>query len=347
MSKQEYKTAPARPPVQPPPPAGAGGQAFQSLFIPAGKIKSRIKVLLWGKHGTHKTRTALSFPRPAVIDVEGLAQVYSRDYPDAAFFPAHDLESVKAGIQAVIADGGRSCETLVIDSLTPVYDGRKAYWFAKRGYLGQVERERINIEMKSIYALLAAVPVNVVLIYREADLYEDDSAPQSSGGNSNEPRRPKKIGVRMDADKSAAYTPNFVIHMTGAGGGIVEKVQGLPLEAGTPITDASWGGFFADIAELLANGDDPDDIRDGVGKALFMAYWKGRGLTSGQVAAALGVKAASEWTKGRAAADQQVERFALEKGWLSLPEPGAESVEPNEPGEPEPDQPPATRSPFS
>lgn len=307
-------------PQVPPPPATVG---FNSLFTPAAQTSVKIKVLLWGAPGSHKTRSALSFPRPAVISVEGLAEVYARDYPNAFFTRATTIQAVENALATIIADGGRSCDTVVIDSITALYDERKAYYLGKRGYLGQVERERINIDMKRIYNLIAAAPVNVVIIAREAILYAEDTG--------SEKDRPKAIGVRIDADKSAAYVPNFNLHMIGGGAAILEKVQGMPItESKIPV--ANWDKFFSAIASQLADGANPDDIRVGMGKDLFLSHWQSMGLKNSQIATALGVKSSGEWTEGRAAADLRIEAYAKAQGWIKSdePEPEADEDEPNE-----------------
>lgn len=303
-------TAQARPAVRPPPPAPP---SFDALFTKATETKSPIKALLYGLHGTQKTRKALTFPSPAVIDVEGLAQIYARDFPGAYFTQATNLEAVKLALASIIQDGGRTVKTVVIDSLTALYDQRKAYYLDKYGYLGQVQRERIKIDMKGIYNLVAACPINVVLIAREANVYEE------SKGNDD---KVKVVGVRIDADNSAPYIPNFVVHMTGGGAGILEKVQGLAI-TDSKVKDASWDGFFADIAKRIESGDDPNDIRRGAGKALWLAHWKSEGLTTGQIAKALGVASSEDWTKGRAAADEAITEYAVKQGWI--PDPNAKA----------------------
>lgn len=320
------------PPVQAPPPP-MGSQAFNSLFIPAPEVKTLLKVVLYGSYGTGKTPVALSFPRPAVIDVEGLAKVYARSFPEARFMPATNFQSVKAGIEAVIADGGKSCDTLVIDSLTPIYDQLKFYYLEKFGYLDQPQWTRINTMMKSIYNLLAACPVHTVVIGREAVQYEE--IPNRDPGKRAEL---KAVGVRMDLDKAAGYQPNILIHITGNRAGIVEKVQGVEMAQGTKIDLCTWGEFFEPIAQSLASGDDPDDITKGVGKALFLAYWNGRGIQNSRIAQALGVKSAEQWTKGRPAADAQILDFGTRNGWFA-PEPEPETEQPA--------QPPAPQSPLS
>ena len=45
-------------------------------FQRASALSRRIKLLLWGDAGSGKTTLALQFPRPAMIDLEGGADLY-------------------------------------------------------------------------------------------------------------------------------------------------------------------------------------------------------------------------------------------------------------------------------
>lgn len=310
MANNQYAQPPARrAPNQTPPEAVPD---FMSLFVPAAEVKTLMRIVLYGSWGVGKTPTALTFPRPAVIDVEGLAQVYARSFPNARFMPANNMAAVKMAIRSVIADGGKNCDTLVIDSLTPIYDERKMFYLEKFGYLDQVQWSRINTEMKSIYNLLALCPVHTVVIGREAVLYEE-TAPYKAG---DKPQL-KAVGLRMDLDKAAGYQPNICIHLTGNKAGVVDKVQGVEMSKGTVIPDCTWDGFFRDVAKSLATGDDPQDITKGVGKALFTAYWNGRGVKNSQIIEALRVKKADDWKHGRSAADERVYEYAVNKKWIA------------------------------
>ena len=140
---------------------------------------------------------------------------------------------------------------------------------------------------------------------------------------------------RSDSDKFIGYQCHFVLHMTGGGAAVVTKYQGYPV-ANVNIPDASWGKFFSPIAAKLGAGDDPQDIRTGGGKELFIAYWNGRGLKNSQIVEALGVKSSIEWLDGRNAADERIEAYAAAKGWFK----------PAEPEPPADDQPPAP-NPFN
>ena len=198
MAKDTNKSAtpPARPPVTPPPPAPPTGKP--SLFVSAQNIAVKLRVCLWGWEGTHKTRTALTFPRPAVISVDGLAEIYANEFPAAAFYPAHTLEAVERGVQEFIDDRGQRFDTLVIDSLTPIYDSLKADYQGRvkdgnYGYLQRTDRDRINIRMKRLYTLIAAAPGHVVLIVRATDEY---------AGQGNQLQR---VGDKTDSDKFIGY----------------------------------------------------------------------------------------------------------------------------------------------
>ncbi len=278
-----------------------------NLFTAAPDEATHLTVMYWGDSGTGKTRAGLTWPRPAVIDIEGLAKVYRHEYPAARFYEAHDLESVKTGIQSIIADGGKNFDTLVIDSSTVLYNQRQGYHLERKGFLSRAERDRINTEMDEVYRLLSSAPVHVVYIVRETSKYDEDAEKPAD--------QSKKIGVRPDIDKSAPYIVNFRVHTTSR---TLEKIQGLPIPNGA-IADFTYPGYFKAVEAYLSTGKAPDDITTALGRQLFFSYWTGKGLTADHIKQGLNVKSATEWTKGRVEADKVLTAFAVDKGLMQAP----------------------------
>lgn len=93
-----------------------------------GSVKA--KILLVGSFGSGKTYGGLTFPRPAVIDSEGSADLYARDKDgngfDFVWCPTKSLKDALSEIQDVMKGkvlvDGKPCETLVLDSLSSFYD---------------------------------------------------------------------------------------------------------------------------------------------------------------------------------------------------------------------------------
>src|SRR5580692_6596927 len=79
------------------------------------------KILLLGEAGSGKTHAALTFPSPAVIDAEGSAGWFADRFKFKSV-PTKSYRDVCDLVRQVCANpDGR--ETIVIDSLTTIYNG--------------------------------------------------------------------------------------------------------------------------------------------------------------------------------------------------------------------------------
>jgi len=81
----------------------------------------RAKVLLIGEAGSGKTHAALTFPNPAVIDAEGSVDWFADRFKFKAV-ATKSYSDVRDLIRSV-REGHVPCETVVIDSLTTIYNG--------------------------------------------------------------------------------------------------------------------------------------------------------------------------------------------------------------------------------
>jgi len=173
------------------------------MFEDPVKTKKYLKIALFGKGGTGKTRFALSFPKPCVIDAEHSTDPYQGRY-DFKVKHVNRWKGLEAPIDWIRAHPG-VFETLIIDPATIFYadliNDLVKVAMAKRGQEG-MSRDLWGIEKRRWFAfcnVLTALPMHVILNFRETDVYTDHL-----GANGEE--MIKKTGeFRLEADKQTEY----------------------------------------------------------------------------------------------------------------------------------------------
>lgn len=189
-----------------------------------------LKVLLFGAAGSGKTVAALSFPKPAVIDLDGGSVIYN----PTDVFRASTPTEVESAVAFIREDNGRTFQTLVIDPITTIYDYYKGAIRNKHGDHGYAERAKINDAMKAFYAKLVNLPVHLVVIAREEVNYV------------NVGKELKADGVKPDADKSVFYPFDYVVRVRPDHLGEPYKIRGNPQIDGKPIRllrAVNWATF--------------------------------------------------------------------------------------------------------
>lgn len=93
-----------------------------SLFHPSSESAKHVhdKILLWGPPGSGKTHCALTWPEPALIDVE----TRGAHFADRVSFAHAEPQSIEE-IQEVLKElrsGALPCQTFVFDSYSAVYE---------------------------------------------------------------------------------------------------------------------------------------------------------------------------------------------------------------------------------
>ena len=186
--------------------------AVQEMFIKAKKVKRYVKVALWGDKKSGKTRFALSFPKPCVIDTERGSLLYADRYD----FDVKDANRWPELMQALDAleNGGHDYQTLVIDSLTifwqDLIDIQIEYIKNRRGneILTNGDWGTIKRRWKSFLNRLVDLPMHVVLVMREKDEYVNETDARTGEDKS------KKTGEHLpDAEKSTGYVFDFILHL--------------------------------------------------------------------------------------------------------------------------------------
>lgn len=279
----------------------------------AEPVAKKVKILLYGPSGSHKTLSALTFPRVLLVDAESGSDLYA-GRPDIPTFHRARIKTVRElreVCETIREDNGLTWNTLVVDPITIFYDT------AKNLVSNNAEKDidyrgwaKINNQMGSLYNLLIGLPVHVVIIAREATEY-------SGSGNSLQ-----KVGVKPDADKDLIYNMDFVIHMSMDGSAEVQKSRGGVLGKNGKLASVSWADFEP-ISQLYVAGKSLEYVSEEqtveaennnlANKEVAEAFYKhhiNKGLTNSDILAALGgITRWSEWTKGRAEADKAVAAY--------------------------------------
>lgn len=213
-----------------------------------------LKILLYGEPGSGKSRAAATFPSPAIVDAENKIGLHA-GLGNLSAFPARSLDDLDAAISFIEDDGGNTYKTLVVDSITVLYlrELERVRLVSKNKVLGYQQRAEVNRRMDAIYARLAHLPVHLVVIARQATIYN---------------KAMESIGVKPDSGGDIGYTFEFVIHMQPDYSGFIERETGQLMTKSNRLVTVNWSAF----AEALANRakpwyDQPDETNKIIEKA--------------------------------------------------------------------------------
>lgn len=238
-----------------------GDTVIGSIFRKAGGGALPLKVLIWGKAKTGKTLFALSFPSPAVVDLERGTVPYEDQY-DFQVVNTQDPQQVWAAAEAV-GKGMVSCETLVIDPITVYWQvlqdiGQQRAARKGRDFLSYYDWGPIKAPLKRLYTLLGNLPVHVVLTARAKPLYEK----RSTGGREEEFVLAGEIG---DYERSTEFVFDVILHTgkdeKGYYADVTEARDPTRRLVGQRIYDPS----FEALSGLIRKGkqiamEDPDEV---------------------------------------------------------------------------------------
>ena len=229
-----------------------------SLFQKASKKKKLAKIMVSGPPGSGKTFFALGWPEPKVIDLEAGTDFYS----DTFNFDVLNTKSYKDVMEAIAELEKNPGGTVVIDPITVIYKGlqdarlkyRQALMKKKGASVLEVENTGLtqqdwgNIKLKynTMMTRLINLPMNVIVIAHESDLYDETPSGQ-----------PKKIGVKPDADKKTPYAFDIVFRLyveKGVRKARIEKDRTNTYQVGQVIEGPSYAEFAA-IIERFSEGE--------------------------------------------------------------------------------------------
>ena len=188
------------------------GVKKRSPFQKAATLDKRLKVFLWGDSGAGKTTLSLQFPNPAVIDLEGGADLYG----DSFDFDVLRVTTADEAMRSVqwLLQNEHPYRTLTIDPITVYWDALQKKWsnvFLRRnkgskGYkydfydLQPRDWMTIKAEFKSFVRKLIALDVNVIVTARQKVQYADGAFM-------------KAIGETFDGEKSLPYLFDIVLRL--------------------------------------------------------------------------------------------------------------------------------------
>ena len=181
-------------------------------FRKAKLLAKRLKLLFWGTPGAGKTTTALQFPRPVVIDLEGGADLYGDSF-EFDVLRTTTTEDVMAAVQWLLTNP-HSYQTVVIDPITVYWDALQKKWsdiFLRRnkgskGYryefydLQPKDWMTIKAEFKELIRKLIALDMNVIVTARHKVQYADSGFM-------------KAIGETFDGEKSLPYLFDTIVRL--------------------------------------------------------------------------------------------------------------------------------------
>lgn len=96
-------------------------EEVRQRIIPVQQATPHVKVLLYGRNGKGKTRTAATAPKPLIIDINEKGTKSIRNYPGVEVFPAANWEDV-VWCYWFLRTGEHEYESVVIDTITMMQD---------------------------------------------------------------------------------------------------------------------------------------------------------------------------------------------------------------------------------
>lgn len=239
---------------------------------PAGQVKKKAKVLVYGEPGSGKTAFALSWPQAVVFDLEGGTDLYAPGLklhwgaiPPYTVIRTKNPDELVAAINWLRTDAGKTYQTVVIDPVTVLWmilqDVGQTAAEARAARNGRGTDDvmltprdwgRIKAVYRRAMVDLVNLPINVVMTAHQADIMEQR---RDQRGNETQ----VKVGEKPDAEKKTGYWPDIVVKLAATGGqfyGIVEKVRGpaVGIAIGQRVPDISYA-HFQPFLEAHATGE--------------------------------------------------------------------------------------------
>jgi hypothetical protein len=184
-----------------------------AFFTQATPEERRLKMYIYGQHGTGKTVTSLHMPNPAVIDLDGGTNFYAESFK---FYRLRttDVDKVFQAVDELIKDPGEF-KTLVIDSFTKFWELLQEKHLkklrVKKGnaqYVLQPNDYRvIKSDLKSFINKLLALDMNIVATAQIKNLYSQDTT-EFMKIIGTEPEGPKDTPYLFDVVLELGYGPN-------------------------------------------------------------------------------------------------------------------------------------------
>lgn len=192
----------------------------------ATQSDARLKVMAWGEPGSGKSRLALSFPAPLVVDLERSTALYADEFDFLVCEPTKELKAhqlVYSLVKQIQRGMYPDRQTLVIDPMTDYLESLEA------GIIDKMKAKGVNIDalqglakariygeindgIRQELSALLALPLHVVFVVRAKNTW---------GKGPDGKMAP--IGRQPDVKEIVPYLADIVIKVEKGGEGLVEK----------------------------------------------------------------------------------------------------------------------------
>lgn len=221
-------------------------------------LKKRLKVGLLGEPGAGKTALALDFPRPLIcVDTESGTDFFRTRVAPFRVLKTKNVAEVIELVKAV-ESGTLACETLVIDSLTMVYDvlresgmmtaenrARRKNEDPEDATVTPRDWNKIKMKFNSLMTRLYDLPAHVVVTGWLKTLYEGE-------GNNL-----KKVGTTADFDKRGLHMPDILLELAVVKGkhvAYIRKDRTGHFAVDSRLTDLSYAQTFEPLVAEISQG---------------------------------------------------------------------------------------------
>lgn len=179
-------------------------------FQQAAASQRRLKLLLWGDSGSGKTTTALQFPAPAVIDLEGGTEHYGSDF-DFSVLKTTTADEIAMAIDWLQSED-HEFRTLVIDPITLYWDALQKKWsdiFLRRNkgskghhleYYALQAKDWMTIKAEHKELVRKLIQLDMIVTARQKTLYADQGFMRA-------------VGETFDGEKSLPYLFDTILRL--------------------------------------------------------------------------------------------------------------------------------------
>jgi hypothetical protein len=153
-------------------------------IVPVEEAEPHVKVLIYGRNGQGKTRTAAAAPKPLIIDINEHGTRSVKSYKGAEVFQVRRWEDITWAYW-MLREGEHEYETVILDTVTAMQN------LCMRQVLGEAEDRDPNREpsmpdrrswgklgelMKPVFLDFRNLPMHVVFIAQERAIENEEEA---------------------------------------------------------------------------------------------------------------------------------------------------------------------------
>lgn len=240
------------------------------LARPAAEAPRYIKALIWGEPGSRKTRLALSFPAPLVVDIEKGTRHYAAEFGHWLATPGvevgdtglGEVETVSTIVKEIREGLYPDRQTLVIDPASLWLDQLERVLIKRIGtdpatQSGMKKAEayhRLNKQFEQIIMDILALPMNVVFVARDKNVWGKDAEGKMA-----------PIAKTFSGKDSIEWLVDIVVRLRKTGDAEIQKCRLGELPPEAKLIKAS------DLIALLGGALAPSDIAEPIARPAVQA----------------------------------------------------------------------------